>query len=320
MMLKPRPGSAGAPVKINYKFPNWCSKAPPGTHIDVMKDDKLMEKLLIDQKKFYLFGRNADMCDFVAGHASISRAHCALTYHKILKKSFIIDLKSAHGTFLGPLRMEAEVPKQLPYGVKIRLGASTRYYVLQEAQESSENLDSSVLLPEEEEELDNLTELNTARNKKITELKVEDPQGPEKKNKRKSVTFNNEEDVINPEDVDPSIGKFRNVCQITIIPSKRKREGPAAAKMGMGLAPPRTHPLLNQNSDAQISQPIHAKKPKLYDELESAPDPSSVAKLPAGFFDSGAKASEENDASKSKKYGKEAWPGRGNDKIENFGL
>ena len=119
--------------------------------------------------------------------------------------------------------------------------------------------------------------------------------------------------------------------------------------MGMGLAPPRTHPLLNQNSDAQISQvrfssnssielyfqPIHAKKPKLYDELESAPDPSSVAKLPVGFFDSGAKASEEvktqfktnlnhfnfqNDASKSKKYGKEAWPGRGNDKIENFGL
>ena len=97
------------------------------------------------------------MCDFVAGHASISRAHCALTYHKILKKCFIIDLKSAHGTFLGPLRMEAEVPKQRPYGVKVRLGASTRYYVLQEAQESADNLDSSVLLPEEEEELEAVT-------------------------------------------------------------------------------------------------------------------------------------------------------------------
>ena len=91
---------------------------------------------------------------------------------------------------------------------------------LKEEQESGDNLDSSFLLPEEEEELDNLTELNTARNKKITELKVEDPIGPEKKNKRKSVSFNNEEDVINPEDVDPSIGKFRNVCQVTIIPSK----------------------------------------------------------------------------------------------------
>lgn len=235
MMVKPRPGTAGAPVKINYEFPSWCAKAPPGTHVDVLKDDKLIEKLLIgkkqskysivwifysDEKKFYLFGRNAEMCDFVAGHASISRAHCALTYHKILKKSYIIDLKSAHGTFLGPLRMEPEVPKQLPFGVKVRLGASTRYYVLQEPTETGDDLDKSITLPEEEEELDNLTELNTARNKKITELKVEDPQGPAKKNKRKSVTFNNEEDVINPEDVDPSIGKFRNVCQVTIIPSK----------------------------------------------------------------------------------------------------
>jgi len=38
--------------------------------------------------------------------------------------------------------------------------------------------------------------------------------------KRKAVNFNNEEDVINPEDVDPSIGKFRNSCSVTIIPSK----------------------------------------------------------------------------------------------------
>ena len=41
-----------------------------------------------------------------------------------------------------------------------------------------------------------------------------------KSKKRKSVTWNNEEDVINPEDVDPSIGKFRNSCSVTIIPAK----------------------------------------------------------------------------------------------------
>ena len=38
--------------------------------------------------------------------------------------------------------------------------------------------------------------------------------------KRKAVSFNNEEDVINPEDVDSSIGKFRNSCSVTIIPTK----------------------------------------------------------------------------------------------------
>ena len=30
-----------------------------------MKDDKLIEKLLIDEKKYYIFGRNNEMCDFV---------------------------------------------------------------------------------------------------------------------------------------------------------------------------------------------------------------------------------------------------------------
>jgi len=56
MSIKIRPGSAGAPVKINYEFPTWCGKPPPGTHLDVLKDDKLIEKLLIDEKKYYIFG------------------------------------------------------------------------------------------------------------------------------------------------------------------------------------------------------------------------------------------------------------------------
>ena len=59
------------------------------------------------------------MCDFVAGHASCSRAHAAIMYHKILKKAFIVDLKSAHGSFLGPIRLEAHVPIQLPPDVKV---------------------------------------------------------------------------------------------------------------------------------------------------------------------------------------------------------
>lgn len=35
--------------------------------------------------------------------------------------------------------------------------------------------------------------------------------------KRKSVTFNEEEDVINPEDVDPTVGRFRNLVTSTIV-------------------------------------------------------------------------------------------------------
>jgi nuclear inhibitor of protein phosphatase 1 len=37
------------------------------------------------------------------------------------------------------------------------------------------------------------------------------------KRKKKCVEFKDEEDVINPEDVDPSIGRFRNMIQTSII-------------------------------------------------------------------------------------------------------
>lgn len=40
---------------------------------------------------------------------------------------------------------------------------------------------------------------------------------------RRKVDFRDEEDVINPEDIDPSVGKFRNLVQTQVIPSKRMR-------------------------------------------------------------------------------------------------
>lgn len=43
------------------------------------------------------------------------------------------------------------------------------------------------------------------------------------KRKRRNVTFNDEEIIINPEDVDPAVGRFRNLIQTTVIPTKRSR-------------------------------------------------------------------------------------------------
>lgn len=54
-----------------------------------------LQKLIIDEKKFYLFGRNPDICDFTIDHQSCSRVHAALVYHKHLKRLFLIDLNSS---------------------------------------------------------------------------------------------------------------------------------------------------------------------------------------------------------------------------------
>lgn len=39
------------------------------------------------------------------------------------------------------------------------------------------------------------------------------------KKQRRNVSFNEEVDIINPEDIDPTIGRFRNLVKSTIVPN-----------------------------------------------------------------------------------------------------
>lgn len=55
-------------------------KPPSGSHLDVVKSDSLIQKLLIDEKPVYYFGRNPTHCDFIIEHASSSRVHAMLGY------------------------------------------------------------------------------------------------------------------------------------------------------------------------------------------------------------------------------------------------
>lgn len=75
---------------------------------------------------------------------------------------------SAHGTFIGNLRLEAHKPTQLPIDSTFHFGASTRYYIIRERPQTgarpiieeleklSEDIDAGGLLglPETETELD----------------------------------------------------------------------------------------------------------------------------------------------------------------------
>uniref|UniRef100_A0A674D6Z6 Nuclear inhibitor of protein phosphatase 1 n=2 Tax=Salmo trutta TaxID=8032 RepID=A0A674D6Z6_SALTR len=229
-----------------FDCPSWAGKPPPGLHLDVVKGDKLVEKLIIDEKKYYLFGRNPDLCDFTIDHQSCSRIHSALVYHRHLKRVFLIDLNSTHGTFLGRIRLEPHKPQQVPIDSTMSFGASTRVYTLREKPQTQTNtipggevkagedeeLKGLLGLPEEETELENLTEFNTAHNKRISTLTIEDGNldivRPKRKRRSSRVSFSEEEEVINPEDVDPSVGRFRNMVQTAVVPiKKRKMEGHA---------------------------------------------------------------------------------------------
>ncbi|CAL1278267.1 unnamed protein product [Larinioides sclopetarius] len=327
----------------HYDIPSWAGKPPVGLHLDVLKIDKLIQKLMIDEKKCYLFGRNPELNDFCIDHASCSRVHAALVYHKHLNRTFLVDLGSTHGTYIGSIRLEAHKPTQLPVDSKFHFGASTRIYILRERpqkagrtmsddlEKKSEELEGGLLgLPESETELDNLTEFNTAHNRRITMLGITDEEIKPTTRKRKSasVRFSTEEEIINPEDIDPTVGRFRNLVQSAIIPNKRQREE-TANLFGSGLS---------SNSNKRMAQSFHTVNdihrsdsghgtmstlftPSLSVKLglhlpNPAPDidleqtevvPDYTVTIPNPTVPNESNISQEP---KKKKYAKEAWPGK----------
>ncbi|XP_050543818.1 nuclear inhibitor of protein phosphatase 1 [Daktulosphaira vitifoliae] len=224
----------------HYDVPNWAGKPPVGLHLDVLKGDKLIQKLMLDQKKCYLFGRNAQMSDFCIDHQSCSRVHAAFVYHKHLNRAFLVDLGSTHGTYIGSIRIEAHRPTQLPINSQFHFGASTRTYIIRERPQStsafgprpimdqlereSDKSSSLLGLPETDYELDNLTEFNTAQNRRISMLGITEDNLKGKRKRNRGVHFNEDEQIINPEDIDPSVGRFRNLVRTTVIPNKKFKD------------------------------------------------------------------------------------------------
>jgi nuclear inhibitor of protein phosphatase 1 len=318
-------------------------------HLDVLKDTKLIQKLMIDEKKCYLFGRNPHMTDFVVDHGSCSRVHASLVWHKHLERSFLVDLGSTHGTFIGNFRLDANKPTQLPVDSTFRFGESTRRYVIRERpqnkhrpimdelEKTGSEADGGLLgLPETENELDNLTEFNTAQNRRISMMGIPKEETFVKKRRKIHITFNEEEDVINPEDVDPSIGRFRNMVQSTVIPKASKQQSQG---FGLGVAPTSEHKHQRVSSHAgQEEHQHHQHSQGLYDEEEEesgifsttlssslglslpnpAPEIDMGLKNNIGTLDNhGQKRSigeivdmDEPTVPRKKKYAKEAWPGR----------
>ncbi|MBZ3882056.1 Nuclear inhibitor of protein phosphatase 1 [Sciurus carolinensis] len=305
------------------------------------------QKLIIDEKKYYLFGRNPDLCDFTIDHQSCSRVHAALVYHKHLKRVFLIDLNSTHGTFLGHIRLEPHKPQQIPIDSTVSFGASTRAYTLREKPQTlpsavkgdekmsgeDDELKGLLGLPEEETELDNLTEFNTAHNKRISTLTIEegnlDIQRPKRKRKNSRVTFSEDDEIINPEDVDPSVGRFRNMVQTAVVPVKKKRvEGPGSLGLeesgsrrmqnfafsgGLYGGLPPTHSEAGSQPHGIHGTALIGGLPMPYPNL--APDvdltpvvPSAVNMNPTP--NPAVYNPEAVNEPKKKKYAKEAWPGK----------
>ena len=83
----------------------------------------------ISERSHYLLGRNADVCDIVLDHQSISRKHAVLQF-KEGNELFVLDFGSAQGTKVNKKIIPSNEYHKLSVGDVIAFGASSRLYIV----------------------------------------------------------------------------------------------------------------------------------------------------------------------------------------------
>lgn len=112
-----------------WQPPDWAIEPRPGVYyLEVLKDGEVRDKINLDRRR-HIFGRQFHTCDFVLDHQSVSRQHAAVVPHKN-GSIYVIDLGSAHGTFVANERLTKDSPVELEVGQSLRFAASTRTYIL----------------------------------------------------------------------------------------------------------------------------------------------------------------------------------------------
>ncbi|KAJ7967859.1 nuclear inhibitor of protein phosphatase 1 [Quillaja saponaria] len=112
-----------------WQPPDWAIEPRPGVYyLDVLKDGQVLDRINLDKRRS-IFGRQIQTCDYVLDHQSVSRQHAAVIPHKN-GSVYVIDLGSAHGTFVANERLTKDSPVELEVGQSLRFAASTRVYIL----------------------------------------------------------------------------------------------------------------------------------------------------------------------------------------------
>ncbi|KAG4143858.1 hypothetical protein ERO13_D06G218700v2 [Gossypium hirsutum] len=127
--VQSKPATQVGAGQSTWQPPDWAIEPRPGVYyLQVVKEGQVLETINIDRRRL-IFGRQYHTCDFVLNHLSVSRQHAAVVPHKN-GSIYVIDLGSAHGTFVANERLTKDTPVELEVGQSLRFAASTRTYIL----------------------------------------------------------------------------------------------------------------------------------------------------------------------------------------------
>ncbi|KAF4517900.1 hypothetical protein B566_EDAN001854, partial [Ephemera danica] len=140
--LVPKPTKEIPPLP--YAEPSWGGEiAQENFGLEVLKSGVILERIGLDTKSFYVFGRLSN-CDIQMNHPSSSRYHAILQYRgqqgseEEPRGFYIYDLGSTHGTFLNKQKLKPKVFAPVKVGHVLTIGGSSRLLILQGPPELSE--------------------------------------------------------------------------------------------------------------------------------------------------------------------------------------
>mmetsp|Transcript_8928 Transcript_8928/g.10216 ORF Transcript_8928/g.10216 Transcript_8928/m.10216 type:complete len:556 (-) Transcript_8928:130-1797(-) len=128
----PRPAKG----EEKFRLPKWAKPPSVGVALHVVEDGSVIETLPLDDKKikYYMFGRYP-ACSCSSGkpirlkRQTLSRQH-AVIVHAEDEAVYIIDLDSAHGTFIGNERVQPYTPTLLKNANTITFGDWDRKFLV----------------------------------------------------------------------------------------------------------------------------------------------------------------------------------------------
>ena len=126
-----------------YKEPSDAQIPERRWRLIVTKDGEDFPPYRIHRQSKYVFGRDKDLTDIRLHHPSCSNAHAVLQYrlradsHGRHPLPYLIDLGSAHGTFLNRRRLDADRFYRLEENDVIRFGSSSKEFILIDSDSSS---------------------------------------------------------------------------------------------------------------------------------------------------------------------------------------
>ena len=133
---KPITVDAGVPpLSKTYDVPPWGSAPTTEFYLDTLKEGVLVSRERLDATKdgtprsCVRFGRHPS-CDVVVEHPSTSRLHAVIQFKGGTTEAYVLDCGSAHGTFVNKRRIKPGAYAPVRVGDQIKLGESSRSYVL----------------------------------------------------------------------------------------------------------------------------------------------------------------------------------------------